>query len=93
MPSLSDIELADIHKFCTNNRPQIDRGGLCGCFFCEEVFDPEKMSIREWTDRGQTALCPICGIDSVVSSRDEPRIVNAGVLHQLYVRWFDLENL
>jgi hypothetical protein len=34
-----------------------------GCFFCVTIYKPK--SIQEWTDDGQ-AICPVCGIDSVM---------------------------
>jgi len=41
----------------------------CGCFYCGSIFEPG--AITEWIDddasgEGQTALCPRCGIDSVI---------------------------
>lgn len=37
----------------------------CGCFYCLRVFDPSE--IEEWIeDERDTALCPYCGIDSVI---------------------------
>ena len=44
---------------------------LCGCFYCERNFKPTE--IEEWIDKniqtGETAICPKCGIDSVLSSK------------------------
>ena len=47
------------------------RSDLCGCLHCFAVFGPG--DIREWTDTDEsgkraTALCPRCGIDSVLGS-------------------------
>jgi hypothetical protein len=44
---------------------------MCGCFFCLATFPPGE--IKDWVDEnedgvGQTALCPYCGIDSVIGS-------------------------
>lgn len=36
----------------------------CGCYKCLEIFPSEE--IKEWTDQNQTALCPKCGVDSVL---------------------------
>jgi len=60
------------HKLCTNNRPGISKSSKCGCFYCLAVFLPSE--ITEWVDlvdaanneSGITALCPHCGIDSVI---------------------------
>ncbi len=45
---------------------------VCGCFFCLSIFPPSE--IREWVDEddnevGMTAICPKCGIDSVLGDR------------------------
>jgi hypothetical protein len=59
------------HDHSCRHRPEILRSDLCGCFYCFAVFGPG--DIREWTDtddsgKGTTALCPRCGIDSVLGS-------------------------
>ncbi|OOG92609.1 hypothetical protein BTH41_05112 [Bacillus mycoides] len=36
---------------------------MCGCFYCLEIFIPSK--INEWWD-DDTAVCPYCGIDSII---------------------------
>ena len=69
-------ELEIVHKFSYLNRDSIEKEAvLCGCFYCCEIFLPDK--IVEWCDksikrggdgiRERTALCPFCGIDSVLS--------------------------
>ena len=59
------------HQHSSNHRKQIEKSQLCGCFYCLKLFHPAK--ITEWVDEdkdevGQTALCPYCGIDSVIGS-------------------------
>ncbi|MBS2003044.1 MAG: cytoplasmic protein [Cyanobacteria bacterium SZAS LIN-5] len=60
--SVKTLKLA--HKASSNHRTLLNQSELCGCFYCEATFSPEE--IREYTDRGQTALCPRCSIDSVI---------------------------
>jgi NAD-dependent SIR2 family protein deacetylase len=42
---------------------------LAGCFHCKEVFSTKE--INEWIKEkiGETAVCPKCGIDSVLSCK------------------------
>jgi hypothetical protein len=58
------------HRHSINHREEVLQSDLCGCFYCRTTFPPTR--IREWTDEingiGQTALCPRCGIDSVIGS-------------------------
>jgi len=63
--------LHDAHRRSANHRDDVLMSDVCGCFYCRSVFGPDK--IREWVDKDdsgvpQTALCPHCGIDSVLGS-------------------------
>lgn len=53
------------------HRREIEGSDVCGCFYCCSIFSPHE--IAEWIDEdaegvGQSALCPNCGIDSVIGS-------------------------
>ena len=66
--SLEFLELA--HKGCTSHKEEILSSNFCGCFYCEQTFLPKE--ITEWIkerDGGESALCPKCEIDSVLSSK------------------------
>jgi len=57
------------HRKSIHHRQEIERSSVCGCFYCRKIFEPSE--IEDWTDESepeseQTALCPNCGIDSVV---------------------------
>lgn len=54
------------HKWSGWNRSTLKKSDVCGCFYCLEVFPA--IEIQDWTDDGDTALCPKCGIDSVIGS-------------------------
>ncbi len=65
-----DIRAA--HEHSLNHRAEVLGSALCGCFQCGEVFAPVR--IVEWVDQsdeeeGPTALCPLCGIDSVIGDK------------------------
>ncbi len=59
------------HYYSSNHRPELEKDPVCGCFYCLRIYSPLK--IEEWLDaengdpRG-TALCPYCGIDSVIGA-------------------------
>lgn len=59
-----DLEAAHAHSY--ENRAEIERSDFCGCFYCRKTF--VSADIAEWTDDGLTALCPRCGIDSVIGA-------------------------
>ena len=60
--------LLALHHSTFRNEKQIGDSKACGCFYCNSIFSPDE--VVEWCDddgRGdRTALCPNCGIDSVI---------------------------
>lgn len=55
----------EAHKYSDNHKKQLRKDKKCGCFYCLTIFSP--MEIKEWVeDISGTAICPYCGIDSVI---------------------------
>lgn len=54
------------HKHSSKHRAQLEASNACACFFCFRKFGHAE--IKKWVDAGQTALCPHCGIDSVLGN-------------------------
>ena len=53
------------HQFSSNHREKLLKDSTCGCFYCLSIFSPAE--IEEWVeDTDGTAICPHCGIDSVI---------------------------
>ncbi len=81
------LEILRAHDYCTANQSDLRQSQRAGCFYCLAVFDAKE--VKEWipdkTD--MTALCPRCGIDSVIPE-------NAGFplteefLREMYDHWF-----
>jgi hypothetical protein len=57
-------KIRSAHDRCSNHRQELLNSAYCGCFYCLAIFEPAR--IKEWIDEGQTAMCPECGIDSVI---------------------------
>ncbi|MBQ7989742.1 MAG: cytoplasmic protein [Oscillospiraceae bacterium] len=55
------------HRHCTYNREELEKSSDIGCFHCMKIFHNHK-SISSFCDGGETALCPYCGIDSLIGS-------------------------
>jgi hypothetical protein len=73
------------HQHASNHREEIEASARCGCFNCVTVFAPGE--IGEWVDEGKTALCPYCGIDSVIgTSSGVPMTI--GFLRCMRNEWF-----
>ena len=61
--------LGAAHRHSSLHRTEILKSDRCRCFYCLGSFTPQE--IQKWVDRDQTALCPKCGIDSVIGSASE----------------------
>ena len=60
-------KLIKLHKRATYNKKDIENTDICGCFYCKNIFYTG--DITEWTDNGKTAICPHCGVDSVICNK------------------------
>ncbi|MGH2519459.1 MAG: hypothetical protein ACRDF8_06640 [Chloroflexota bacterium] len=63
------------------NRLFLSEGKGASCYHCLRLF--LVASITDWSDHGQTAHCPHCGVDAVV-----PRWVSREELAELHAKWF-----
>ena len=83
--------LLEAHRHCTLNQQEIARSAVCGCFYCCSIYPAA--AITQWLEdkvdgkAGRTALCPKCGIDSVLASASEAPIT-AEFLAAMRQRWF-----
>lgn len=57
--------MADWIQASMLNRADVLNSTECGCYHCMSTFAPG--SVEEWADHGLTAVCPECGVDSVVA--------------------------
>ncbi len=78
------------HKHSIFHKKEILQSDYCGCFYCREIYSPAE--IKEWTDTSKpegehTALCPHCGIDSVIGSSSGFPITKE-FLEQMNSHWF-----
>jgi hypothetical protein len=76
------------HQASSRHRAEIQKSKLCGCFHCRKLFPPSE--IREWIDEGngaETALCPRCGIDSVIGDASGYELTES-FLSAMQKHWF-----
>jgi hypothetical protein len=86
---MTDI-LEAAHKKSSMHREEVLASVTCGCFYCQTKFPPR--NIKEWVDprrspTGATALCPNCGIDSVIGDAAGFPLT-ADFLADMHERWF-----
>lgn len=78
------------HAHSIRHFDEITRSTSCGCFYCLYIFAPS--DIVRWIDErdnsGRTALCPECGIDSVIGDASGFPITEP-CLREIHVRWFE----
>lgn len=79
-------DLHSAHAHSANHRAEIDASTLCGCFYCGAVVPVSK--IKDWVDGGKTALCPLCGIDSVLADASGLPVTEAAFLSAMNRHWF-----
>ena len=86
-------DVRDAHRHCSGHRSEILASDTCGCFYCLSIFAPQRIDLWiDWPDgdqerEGQTALCPECGIDSVIGDRSGFPITPA-FLERMHEHWF-----
>lgn len=79
----------DAHKACFKNWRLLKKSKNCGCFYCLRVFKASE--VAEWCtelDRRRTALCPHCGIDSVIPDASGFP-TDADFLREMKCWWFE----
>jgi hypothetical protein len=59
-------------KYVTSNKTALSESTECGCVYCLKRFNPNE--IVEWCcerdeNAENSALCPYCGIDSIVPNK------------------------
>ena len=90
-PMFTLIDAIRAHKFCSNNKFELESTPKCGCFYCGEIFDSSE--ITEWliednpADKHGTAICPHCEIDSVISESSGYPITKS-FLRAMHKYWF-----
>ena len=80
-----ETDIQEAHRHSMRNRKELAESDACGCFYCERTFSPAE--ITEWIDDGQTAMCPYCGIDSVLASASGFEL-SKEFLHHMCDYWF-----
>jgi hypothetical protein len=72
------------HRESSRHRKLVEGSNRVGCFYCCTMFNPNE--IKEWVDDNDTALCPYCGIDSVLHDSEK---LNGAFLMEMRKEWFD----
>jgi hypothetical protein len=78
------------HMNSSLHKAEILKSDICGCFYCLRTSKPAE--ILDWVDTdnpiGATALCPHCGIDSLIGSASGFPVDNKDFLKAMNKFWF-----
>lgn len=91
---MTDQEAELLRALCSHHRSAIEGSRSVGCFHCEQSFEPGR--ITTWLDEpaqevdrmGQTAICPICGVDAVLPESCAGTRIGPDTLQMLNRYWF-----
>lgn len=76
----------EAHKYSINHKELLLKDKKYGCFYCLTIFSPQE--IEEWIeDTSGTAICPYCGIDSVIGESSGYPITKE-FLSKMKEQWF-----
>lgn len=78
-------QLKDLHLRTYLNASDFQSGKECCCIYCQRFFPTDK--VVEFVDDDDTALCPYCGIDSVIALGADVE-VSKELLAELNKRYF-----
>jgi len=79
----ADIEQAI--SYATTNEEALQLSNQAGCYYCLQIYDAKEVTDFLATER--TALCPKCGIDSVIPDT-APFELTPKNLVKLHAYWF-----
>ena len=89
MPKYNLKELRKFHNECIYNKDKIANSKDCGCFHCLKHFHVSELEYID-EDIGETAICPNCGIDSIIGSVSKK--VDDKLLEEMNIRYFGYTN-
>ena len=80
-----EAQFKRLHAYSSHNKDLIAVSMKCYCFYCKEVVDAYE--ITDYADNGQTAICPRCGIDSIIPDSIEEGVDNS-TISDMNEYWF-----
>lgn len=68
---MTEDQMKEAHKHCIYNKEELEKSTVVACFHCISIWGEEDLHpclVVDYCDGGQTALCPKCGIDSLIGN-------------------------
>ena len=83
-------KIQEAAEYSLYNRDGLEQSVLAGCYYCLEVYPATEVS--RFIDDGKTALCPMCGIDSVLPGNAGFPLTHSSLL-ALKAFWFGVDDV
>ena len=80
-----ESQMERLHAYASHNKKMIGKSNKCYCFYCKSVF--ENGEVETYLAEEETALCPKCGIDSVIPDSIDEKIDEA-IISEMHDYWF-----
>ena len=80
-----EAQLKKLHTYSSHNRNLVAVANKCYCFYCKTISD--SLEIKDYADNGQTAICPKCGIDSIIPDSIE-ETMDEKTIAEMNEYWF-----
>ena len=77
--------LEDMHNYSANNKDLILKSTICYCFHCKRQVTPSE--IVRYLEIENTAICPYCGVDSIIPDSTEHELTSDTV-DKMNKYWF-----
>lgn len=77
------INIGTAIQLAMRNKKALSNSTKAGCYYCLEIYDPK--DIKEYTDQGETAICPKCNIDAVIAENN----ISKDELKKIHDYWFN----
>lgn len=86
MNNPTEDELEQLQDKSFKNKSWLMECGYYGCFCCLKWGNVKE--VEEFVDRGQTGICPHCGIDSLIAFKLEEHEVFQPIMKNMQERFF-----
>ena len=90
-------DIIDAHTHSARHGEELGRSAMAGCFYCCAVFPVTEITdwiseadgdVDETPAKDSTALCPKCGIDSVIGDASGFPAIEEQFLREMNRFWF-----
>lgn len=72
-------------QLAIKNKNIVSQSTKAGCYHCCKIFDVKE--IQNYTDNGQTVICPLCAVDAVIGDMCGV-VLNEEILNKAKKFWF-----